>query len=109
MMKDKIKTLTRFLGTWALSLCGGILVITATLHRLQLNSSGYTSSPLIQVEMILIILILLFLVAQLPLAIFRCFKKQWRRVGIIGINTVIGIAACIASMIIDSPTVLYMT
>jgi hypothetical protein len=109
MMKDRIKTLIRFLCTWALSLCGGVLVMTAALHRLQLSSAGYTSSPLIDVEMTLIIFILLFLVAQPPLAVFRCFKKQWRRIGIIGINTVIGIAALIAAMIIDSPTILHMT
>lgn len=109
MMKNRIKTLIRLLCTWSLSLCGGVLVITAALHRIQLSSPGYTSSPLIDVEMTLIVFILLLLVAQPPLAVFRCFKRQWRRIGIIGINTVVGIAALLAAMVIDSPTALYMT
>jgi len=109
MMKDRITTLIRFLCTWALSLCGGVLVITAILHHLQSNSSGYATSPLIGVEMNSILFILLLLLAQLPLAVFRCFKKQWRRIGVIGINSVVGITALIAAMIIDSATILYIT
>ncbi len=108
-MTEGIKKINRFLGSWALSLCGGILVMAAGLHRLQLGTPSYSSSPLIQVEMILMLLVALLVFVHLLSAVVLLFKRRWRRLLIAGINTVAGIAAWLAAMSIDAPTLIYMT
>ena len=107
--QGKALALNRFVGTWSLSLCSGILLISATIHRLGLESPGYTSSPLIHVEMIMMIFVALLVLVQPLLAIFLCFKRRWRQLGIVAINTVVGIGALYAAMHIDSPTLIHMT
>jgi len=108
-MIDQLKRLNRFLGTWHLCMGGALLLISATLHRLQLHSPGYTSSLLIHVQMILMILIALIVCIHPFLAIFLCFKRRWKQLGILAINTAAGIAAWFAAMLINSPTLMYMT
>lgn len=97
------------LATWGLSLCSGVLLLTATLHRIGLDSPGYTSSPLIPLEMILMIIVAVLILTQPILAVICCFQRQWRNLGIIAINTVVGIAAWLGALYIDSPTLIYMT
>lgn len=41
--------------------------------------------------------------------IFRCIKRQWLQAAFIVMNIMIGIASVIAAMIIDAPTIVYMT
>jgi len=108
-MKDQLKRLNRFLGTWHLCIAGAVLLLVAAAHRLQLDSPGYTSSPLIHVQMILMILIALVVCIHPFLGIFLCFKRQWKQLGLLAINTAVGIAAWFAAMIINSPTLMYMT
>jgi hypothetical protein len=108
-MIEKIRTIRSFLGMWALSLCGGVLVAVATAHRFQLDSKGYTTSPLIGIEMTLMLIVILLFLAQPAFAVFFCLKKRWRRLAIVGINTILGFAAFVAAMYIDSATLIYMT
>jgi len=108
-MKDQLKRLNGFLGTWHLCIASAVLLVSATAHRLTLNSPGYWSSPLIHVQMILMILIALVVCIHPFLGIFLCFKRQWKQLGLLAINTVVGIAAWFGAMIINSPTLIYMT
>ncbi len=102
--------IARFLGTWALSLCGGMLVLAAGLHRLQLGSpNSYRSSPLIPVEMILMLLVILLELAYLLSAMVLLVTRRWRQLLIAGINMVVGLGAWLAAMAIDAPTLIYMT
>ncbi len=97
------------LVTWSLLPCSGVLLLTATLHRIGLDSPSYTRSPLIPVEMILLIIVAVLILVQPILVVICCFQRQWRKLGIIAINTVVGIAALLGAMYIDSPTLIYMT
>ena len=95
--------------TWSLTLCSVILLLTAMLHRVQLDSPGYTRSLLIPVEMLLMIIVAMLILTQPVLAVTYCFQRQWHKLGIIAINMIVGIAAWLAAMYIDSPTLIYMT
>lgn len=106
---ERLTKAIRFLWTWSLPLCSGVLLVSATLHILQLDSPGYTSSPLIHVEMVMVVLVALLVVLQPFVAVFLCIKRQWRRIGVVGIKTVLGIASFVSAMHIDSPTLIYMT
>jgi len=86
-----------------------MLLVVATAHRLTLDSSGYTSSPLIHVQMSMIILIALAVCIYPFIGIFLCFKRQWKQLGLLTLNTVVGVAAWIAAMLINSATLLYST
>ncbi len=55
-----------------------LLLITALIHRLQLNSANYTTNFLIILEFIFLILLLLFIVTQLIYAIYVLLKKEWK-------------------------------
>jgi len=111
-MKERIKRVNRFLGTWALVICGAVLVIAAGIHRLQLDTATpkpYTSSPLIAIEMALIPIMCLILLMHFVRSIYLILNKRWRDLGILTVNTVVGIGCIIAAMQIDAPTLLYMT
>lgn len=97
------------LGTWFLSVCSFCLLVASALHRLQLNSTIYTKSPLIPVEIILMIVVAVLILAYILYAFVLLIKKEWQKLGIVIINTVIGIGAFMAAMTIDAPTLVYMT
>lgn len=111
-MKEGITKVNRFLGTWALVNCGIVLVFVAAVHRLQLDTAApkpYTSSPLIAIEMALIPIMCLILLMYFVRSIHLILNKKWRDLGILAINTVVGIVCLVAATQIDAPTLLYMT
>jgi hypothetical protein len=111
-MKEGIKRANRFLGTWALVICGIVLVVAAGAHRLQLHTAApkpYTSSPLIAIEMTLIPIMCLILLMHFVRSIYLILKKRWRDLGMLAINTIVGVGCIIAAMQIDAPTLIYMT
>ncbi len=107
-----IGSIIRFVLRWPLLICGGVLICAAAAHRLQLNLTepqAYTSSPLVGVEMILMITLLILLVISPLYAIFLMLKQQWLEFGILAINVVIGIVCLVVAWSVDAPTLLYMT
>jgi hypothetical protein len=106
---DQLKRMNRFLGAWHLCIASVVLLLSATAHRVQYDAPGYTSSPLIHVQIILMILIALIVCAHPFIGLFLCFRRRWKQLGLLASNTVTGIVAWVAAMIIDSPTLMYMT
>ena len=105
----KRKKTGHFFWRWFLCIYSSVLLFAAIAHRLSLDSPGYTSSPLIFIEIIMMTVFPLLVVIQLGVTIFLCFKKRWRQAGVSVINIVIGIVAWVAAMYIDSPTLIYCT
>jgi len=111
-MREGLRRANRFLGTWALVICGIVLVIAAGLHRMQLDASApkpYTLSPLIAIEIALIPIMCLILLMHFVRSIYLILNKRWRDLVILAIHTVVGIVCIVAAMQIDAPTLLYMT
>jgi hypothetical protein len=111
-MKEKIKKAARFLGRWALLICGLVLVVASGFHRLQLDTAmpeAYTSSLLVPIEIMLILIMCLFLVVHFVRSISLILNKQWRELGILSVATVVGLICMVAALQIDTPTLLYRT
>jgi hypothetical protein len=96
------------------SILGLVLISAAAAHRLQLAGAqdlkAYTTSPLIYIELILMVLLLILLVVPSPIyAIYLIVKKQWRDLGVLAINCVLGTISLVAAMAIDSSTLIFAT
>lgn len=105
----KIYNLKQYTGTCFVFITGIILVFSSWLHQIEINEWDYATCPLIEVEITIMICLYLFVLFQPILAIFYAFKKQWRLLGIITINTVLAILFIAVAMILDAPTLSYMT
>ena len=88
-----------------------ILLVSATVHRGQLDLSRqeYVESLLIPIEMLSMISIFLMNLVNFILLIKHLIKRQWKKLFItIGVMA-FSIALLIISMQIDAPTLVYMT
>ena len=111
-MNEAFKEASRFLGTWTLSICGIVLLCPAIGRRLQFdtaNPKAYTSSPLVAVEMGPVLIMGLVLLVHFVRSIYLILKRRWPNLGILTINTVLGLGCIVAAMQIDAPTLVYMT
>ena len=88
-----------------------ILLISAILHRLQLDAPGqhYTKSVLIHFEILSVISIMLMTLVNVILIFKYLILKQWRRLLVTGGITIVSVVVLIAVMAIDAPTLIYMT
>jgi hypothetical protein len=105
----KMKELKKYLGTIFVSISGITFVFSAWVHHAEINESHYTTSPLIGVEMSLMICLSIFLIFQPILAIFFLFKRQWRSLGFVVVNTVLGMFFVAMAINLDAATLIYMT
>jgi hypothetical protein len=108
-VRMNMKELKKYLGTIFVSISGVILVLSAWVHNVGINESHYTTSPLIGVEMSLLICFSIFLIFQPILAIFFLFKRQWRSLGFVVVNTVLGMFFVAMAISLDAATLIYMT
>ena len=88
-----------------------VLLISATVHRFQLNISNslYTNNILIPIEMFSMIAIMLFTLVNVIILITNLIKRNWKQLLIIFCVIIISIVLMIISMNIDAPTLIYMT
>lgn len=104
------KKFQNIIGMWLAVIVGSIFMLLTTIHRLQFNDPSYTRSPLIGIEIILMILQLIIVVLYHPgNAIFQALKKQWKTAFLMVLSALIGFALLAAGVKIDAPTLLYMT
>ena len=88
-----------------------ILLISATVHRGQLDLSRqeYIESLIIPIEMLSMMAIFLMTLVNFILLIKHLIKRQWKKLfitmGVMAFSTVLLIIA----MHIDAPTLIYMT
>ena len=105
----KMKNLKKYLGTVFVSTSGMILVLSAWVHHTGINEGHYATSPLIGVEMSLMICLFGFLIFQPILATFFLFKRQWQSLGFVVVNTVLAMIFVAMAINLDAPTLVYMT
>lgn len=86
-----------------------ILFISSIFHRLLLDSTTYTKSFLIHIEMITCTFSLLFHILNLILLLTLLFKKKLKLLFHSFIIAVISFVLTFWSFVIDSPTLIYMT
>ena len=97
--------LIRTLTTGLLGLCGGSVLVFALLHRLQLQTPDYESSPLIPALFVMMTVTIIMTLVYAAYAAFLFYRRRWSELVIISMNIVIGIGSLIAASIIDAPTV----
>ena len=108
-MTQKYKKWVRFLGAWHLAPVGLALLFFALLHRIQLGMPGYATSPLIDIQIYLVLLIIVVLFVYPFLMFFLFFQQKLECIRILVINAAIGMVAWVAAMVINAPTLVYMT
>ena len=108
-MTQKYKKWVRFLGAWLLAPVGLALLFVALLHRIQLGMPGYATSPLIDIQIYLVLLIIVVLFVYPFLMFFLFFQQKLECIRILVINAAIGMVAWVAAMVINAPTLVYMT
>ena len=96
-------------STWGILALSVMLIAAATMHRIRLNTDDYSRSPLVAVEMFLMMVIALFVLVQALILLWSWWQRRWHVVRACGINSIIGIGALISAMLIDAPTLMYMT
>lgn len=111
-MPGRAKTISRFVLKWSLSMCGVALVCASAVHRAQLDTAhtqSYTTSPWVAIEMILLITVLALLILQAIRAVYLIVKRRWRALGLLVIDGILGVVCMVLAMLIDAPTLVYMT
>ena len=88
-----------------------VLLISATIHRIQLNISEdlYRSNILIPIEMLSMIAIFLFALVNAIILVVNLIKRRWKRALIAFCVIIVSFTLMIVSMQIDAPTLIYMT
>ena len=86
-----------------------VFVAAAALHRLGIEGEGYVNSPLIKVEILLMLLLMLSLPVIFITAIVFVFTRGWKPALLVALNIIIVIAAIMMGMTLDSPTLIYAT
>ena len=89
-----------------------LLLIIAFLHKGQLNvgsSSAYTNSIYIPLEMILMTITGILILTAVFFVIADLLKKNWRKLLFTGAVLLISIIFLVIAMIVDAPTLLYIT
>jgi hypothetical protein len=104
-----MKELKKYLGTIFVSISGIILVLFAWGHHAGIRESHYTTSSLISVEMSPMLYLSIFLVFQSILAIFFLLKRQWRSLGFVVLNMVLGMFFVAMAINLDPATLIHMT
>ena len=93
-MKADIRKIFYFSGTWSFALCGMVLVVAAGVHRFQLDIAApvaYTSSPLVAVELAIMLMMCLLFLLHIGCALYLVWKRRWRTLGILAISTAVGL------------------
>jgi hypothetical protein len=88
---------------------GLALIVFSFLHRLQLNSDGYTTSILILFEMGLALLMLILIVVQPLRGLYFLIRQRWRNLAFAFLWMIFYLVCLIIAQIIDAPTLVYMT
>jgi hypothetical protein len=94
---------------WASASVGLLLLASSTVHRLGLGTPGYARSPLVSIELALMVLLFLILLAQPALAIVHLVRRRPRGLIVVAVATGISLVALMAAMIIDGATLLHAT
>lgn len=86
------------------------LIISAYLHKGQLNldNDSYTTSILIDIEMISIMLLLLLNLVNFILLFIKALQRKWKALFINLAVLVLSVVILVVSMVIDLP-LLYLT
>jgi hypothetical protein len=86
-----------------------ILFISSVFHRLLLDSTLYTDSFLIDIEILTFTLSILFHISNIFIMISLLTKKKMKIFFYSFIIAVISLILVFGSMVIDSPTLVFMT
>jgi len=88
-----------------------ILLISASIHRIQMNISEdlYRSNILIPIEMFSLVIIFIFTLVNVIILIVNLIKRKWKRALIALCVIIISFVLMVVSMQIDAPTLIYMT
>jgi len=89
-----------------------MLTLSTLFHKTQLNldnPSTYTSSPIIPIEMILMFTTIILLLASMFSVILISIKRDWGKLHSTVAFLIISTILFVLAMIIDSPTLIYMT
>jgi len=86
------------LGKFAPIIIGLLFVLSATIHRMSLGSPGYTTSPLVSVNIFGMLLMLIMIVGLM------ITTAKYTALNLLGVFVLV-----IAGMIIDAPTIVYAT
>jgi nitric oxide reductase large subunit len=109
-MSDDLKHIAHApLYLWLPCAVSLVFVCAAGVHKLQMGTENYVGSPLIAVEMLSLLLLSLLLMAQVVFAVVLAVQRRWMRLLVVGINVAVSIGAILAGMVIDAPTVVFMT
>lgn len=93
-----------------MTLLAGTLLLVAAIHRSGLETANYTQSPLIGVEMTLMLIYFGSLIILHPLGLLLLLNKDARKLlPIPAASLVISLPLVGAAMMIDAPTLIYMT
>jgi len=90
-------------------LLGLALVIVAAVHRAGLSGASYTHSPLIAVELGLVVALGLSLLGTPVAALVLLVRGDWRWALGEALSTGTGLALLIAAFAIDAPTLVAMS
>jgi hypothetical protein len=105
-MKEK----KSFIFNLTIAISSIVLILSAIIHRLQLNNSEtYRNSFLIHVEMTFMIILFALIIINFFVLLVHLFKKNWKQGIFSFIFGVLLMIAIVISMAIDSPTLVYMT
>lgn len=100
----------KFVSSYLGMLLGAILLLLACMHRLQLDKPSYTHSPLIGIEISIMMLLLLVTFLYHPgNALILAKNKRWRESLIMILSALVGFGLLIAAANVDAPTLIYMT
>jgi len=90
-------------------IAASIFLAATILHRLTLGSSGYTKSPLIGVEFILMLALVFMTLACFMWTIMSLISREWASFKGALINLIACAAGLSIGVWIDAPTLIYMT
>lgn len=105
----KGKNLLWILWNTSIILTSSILFISSIFHRLLLDSTIYTRSFLIHIEVITCSLSFIIHIFNFFILLTLLFRKKLKLLFYSFIIAVISFVLTLLSMVIDSPTLIYMT
>lgn len=94
-------------GKFAPIIVGLFFVLTASIHRMGLGSEGYTTSPLVGINIFGILVMMIMLVGLIIWLLITLVTKRRASAKQAGINLIGVLILMFAAMYIDAPTILY--
>ena len=90
-------------------LFGLVLIFAALAHRRMLGSPDYTNSPLVTVEVGLVVLLVLSIPLKVIAGVYFVVKKRWKSMLAAVLTAFFCVVALLISMVIDTATLVFGT